>query len=116
MYQMSPEEIRFLLLDLDSKTVIQEPPLVCVHLRESVTSPAFGGTQRPTECLSQRMSPSLSRRCSSKAWLIRYVRRESNSSRRRLPPLLSGVERLRFEVDDRQEVYEAANHGVGVSG
>jgi hypothetical protein len=40
MDQMSPEEIRFFLLDLDSKTVIQEPLLVCVHLTKSVTSPA----------------------------------------------------------------------------
>lgn len=40
MNQMSPEEIRFFLLDLDSKTVIPEPLLVCVHLTKSVTSPA----------------------------------------------------------------------------
>jgi hypothetical protein len=37
---MSPEEIGSFLLDLDPKTMIQEPLLVCVHPTESVTSPA----------------------------------------------------------------------------
>jgi hypothetical protein len=43
MDQMSPEEVSFFLLDLDCKSVIQEPLLVCVHVTKSVTSPAARG-------------------------------------------------------------------------